>query len=258
MHATPDGAGRIDIQLDSVVLDATLANGYPALRELHDRYPGRTVRLAVRDTGSGMDAATQERIFEPFFTTKPAGEGTGLGLSVVHGIVQGHEGAITVESAPGKGTTFTLYLPESSDNANDARHDEPVAVAAAPRAEGGLHVLYLDDDEALVYLVQRLLERGGFRVNGYTDQKDALAALRADPAAFDLVVSGDNMPGMSGLDVARAVREIRADLAVVVTSGFIDEALQAQANAAGVREVILKATAVEDMCDAFARAARRV
>jgi CheY-like chemotaxis protein len=123
---------------------------------------------------------------------------------------------------------------------------------------GGQHILYLDDDESLVFLVERLLERRGLRISGYTNQDEALAALRADPAAFDLVVTDYNMPGMSGLDVAREVHAIRAALPVAVTSGFIDEALRAQSGAAGVQELIFKADVVEDLCDAFKRLARKV
>jgi CheY-like chemotaxis protein len=125
-------------------------------------------------------------------------------------------------------------------------------------AGGGPHILYVDDDESLVFLVDRLLKRRGFRVSTFTDQRAALDALRADLALFDLVVTDYNMPGMSGLDVAREVRAIRADLPVAVASGFVDEALREQAGAAGVREVIFKADAAEDLCDSLARLARSV
>jgi PAS domain S-box-containing protein len=248
MHAIP-GNGRINFRLDTVLLDAALVNTHTQLRALHDRHPGRTIRLAVSDTGSGMDSGTVDKIFEPFFTTKPVGEGTGLGLSVAYGIVQTHEGAITVESAPGKGTTFTIYLPIA-----EATSAVPaVEAGAAPtgsRQGTNLHVLYLDDDEALVYLVKRLLERRCYRVSDFTDQSAALAAFRANPATFDLVLSDYNMPGMSGLDVAREVRAIRADVPVAVTSGFIDEKLKSQAKDAGVRELIFKADGVDVLCDA--------
>jgi CheY-like chemotaxis protein len=123
---------------------------------------------------------------------------------------------------------------------------------------GGRHILYIDDDDSLVLLVQRLLERRGYRVSGYVDQGEALDALRADPAGFDLVVTDYNMPGMSGLDVARAVRTIRADLPVAVASGFIDEELRAQAGGVGVRELIFKADAVEDFCVVVQRLAQTV
>jgi len=257
MQAIPDGPGRIRIHLDTVILDATFADAHPALHAMQARHPGRTPRLALCDDGPGMDAATLARIFEPFFTTRRGDEATGLGLPVVHGIVQAHEGAIEVESAPGAGTTFTLYLPAVEAQAGAQRPDENAAATAAPTASlgRGQHILYIDDDESLVFLVRRLLERRGFRVSGYINQRDALAALRADPRQFDLVVSDYNMPGMSGLEVARAVHAIRADLPVAVASGYIDEALRAAAPAAGVRNLIFKADAVEDLCDAFARLA---
>lgn len=254
MQAMDGEPGRIDLRLDSVLLDNALASTHPGLGAMYEKHPGRTLRLAVIDNGPGMDAATMERIFEPFFTTKPVNEGTGLGLSVVLGIVQSHEGAITVDSQPGHGATFTLYLPVS---ANPAPEVTAPAIASA-RAEGSQHILYLDDDDSLLFLIKRLLERRGYRVSAHSDQRDALDALRANPGGFDLVVTDYNMPGMSGLDVARAVRDIRTDLPVAVASGFIDEALRAQAEGAGVRELIFKASKVEDLCEAFARLARAV
>ncbi len=231
-----------------------LTGAHLVLEALRARHPGSTVRITVSDTGPGMDAGTKKRIFEPFFTTKPVGEGTGLGLSVVHGIVQGHEGAITVDSEPGKGTTFTVYLPVAEAEAST----QPVnpGTEASPPAlvlDGGPRILYLDDDESVVFLVERLLKQRGYRVAAHTRQKDALQALRADPAAVDLVLTDYNMPGMSGLDVAREARAIRPDLPVAVTSGFIDEALRAQAEGAGVRELIFKADEVEVFCDAVQR-----
>ncbi len=251
MHAIP-GNGRIDVRLDTVMLDSECANTHPQLNALHDRHPGRTIRIAISDTGSGMDAATVGRLFEPFFTTKPVGEGTGLGLSVVYGIVQTHEGTITVDSAPGKGTTFTIYLPIAK-GVSTMPAIQASAAATAPKQSAGQHVLYLDDDEAQVLIVKRLLARRGYRVSDFTDQNMALTALRANPTAFDLVLTDYNMPGMSGLDVAREVRNIRADLPVVVTSGYIDKELQTQAVGAGVREVIFKADAVDVLCDAVKR-----
>ena len=258
-QAMEGAAGRIDIRLDTVMLDAAFAEAHPALRALHAAHPGRTVRLAVIDNGPGMDTATLERIFEPFFTTKPVDEGTGLGLSVVHGIVQAHEGAITVDSQPGKGATFTVYLPAAQvTTVAAATEPDSEVMAVVADTNSGQHILYLDDDESLVFLVTRLLQRRGYRVSGFIDQREALAAIRANPPTFDLVVTDYNMPGMSGLDVAREIRTIRADLPVAVASGFIDEALHAQAGGAGVRELIFKASAVEEFCEAFVRLAQTI
>jgi PAS domain S-box-containing protein len=254
VHAMKGKAGRIDISLDATVIDEVFAKAHPDLRVMYEKHPGHAVRLKVIDDGVGMDEITRTKIFEPFFTTKPVNEGTGLGLSVVHGIVLGHDGAIEVESEPGKGTTFILYLPTTNSTVTaTVGNIKSVAASSSPIREKGLHVLYLDDDEALVFLVKRLLERQGYRVSTFTNQREALDALRADPAGFDLVLTDYNMPGMSGLDVAREVRSIRVGLPVAVTSGFIDEELRVQAAGAGVRELIFKAGDVEMFCEAVYR-----
>ena len=261
MQAMRGGSGRIGIRLDTVMLDAEMAEAHPALHIMHENYPGPTLRLVVTDNGPGMDEAMLERIFEPFFTTKPVDEGTGLGLSVVHGIVQAHEGVIVVESQPGTITTFTLYLPAAHAQAGVPAPAESGSVAASiPRTDmdGGQHILYIDDDASLVFLVRRLLERRGYRVSAHTNQRDALDVLHADPDALDLVVTDYNMPGLSGLDVAREVRAIRADLPVAVASGFVDEVLSAKAEEAGVRELIFKASTVEDFCALVQRLAQAV
>jgi signal transduction histidine kinase len=218
--------------------------------------PGRYACLTVSDNGSGMEQATVERIFEPFFTTKPVGEGTGLGLAVVHGIVQGHGASIAVHSVPGEGTAFRIYFPAAG---------EPVSVFAAPKPDGvpaqpgqtrGRHILYVDDEEAIVFLMKRLLERQGYRVSGYTDAREALAVVRSQPEAFDLVVTDYNMPGLSGLELARALRTIRVDLPVALASGYITEELRAAAPAAGVRELVYKPNTVDELCAMVARLAK--
>ena len=199
-----------------------------------------------------MDEATQQQIFEPFFTTKPRGHGTGLGLAVVHGIVHGHDASIAVHSAPGEGTTFRVHFPA-------AELAVPAAINGrtekAPAQANGRHVLCVDDDDAIVFVLKRLLERRGYRVSGYTDARAALAAVRAAPAQFHLVVADFNMPHMSGLELAARLREIRADLPVGISSGYITEDLRAKASAAGVRALIYKPDSIEELCDAVARLA---
>jgi PAS domain S-box-containing protein len=269
-HALPNECGSIEVSLAGAIIDARMLTANPtnaALKRLAAEHPGTVARLAVRDSGTGMSEATRERIFEPFFTTKPVDEGTGLGLSVVLGIVEAHAGAVVVESALGVGSTFSVFLPpaEALGEAADADSATPVAntmpaadddCSAVAASERKRHVLYLDDDEAMVYLAERLLEGHGYRVSSFTDQRDALAAIRGDPLGVDLVVTDHNMPGMSGLQVAERVFRMRADLPVAITSGFIDDALQAEADRIGVCALIFKANVVEDFCLAIDRVLR--
>ncbi|MBI5504519.1 MAG: PAS domain S-box protein [Deltaproteobacteria bacterium] len=245
-QASEGQVGRIDIALDDVTLDAE------ATRANTDLQPGRYARLSVTDAGRGMDPDTVERIFEPFFTTKSVGEGTGLGLSVVHGIVMAHGGAITVESQPGAGTTVSIYFPAAQTPAPQvvSATDASQAVSAAP---GDKHVLYVDDEEALVFLVTRTLERMGFRVSGYTRPAEALAAVRTDPAQFDLAITDLNMPGLSGLEVAHELLRLRPDLPVVLASGYVTDELRAEALAAGVRDVIYKPNTMEELGEVVQR-----
>ena len=215
-----------------------------------DLRPGRYTCLTVRDNGPGMDEATRARIFEPFFTTKPVGQGTGLGLSVIHGIVKAHQASIEVDSAPGAGSAFRIYFPAVETPLPEV----PVCAANTTPVHGkGKHVLYVDDEEAIIFLMKRLLERKGFRVSGYTDPQQALAAVRANPGQFDLAVTDYNMPGMTGLEVALELKQIRGDMPVVMASGYITEELRAKAPAAGVRELIYKPNTVDDLCEAVAR-----
>ena len=174
--------------------------------------------------------------------------------------MQAHEGAIVVNSQVGNGTTFTLYLPAAAPRAGAPELEEGTKVTAGPgeRAGGGKRVLYIDDDDSLVLIIERMLKRRGMRVSGFIEPREALSALRANPSGFDVVVSDYNMPGMSGLAVAREVRAIRPDLPVALISGFIDDALQAQAEGAGVRELIFKANVVEDLCAAVVRLVENV
>ena len=257
MQAATAGPGKIALRLDAVTLDAAMVVAQPALRALHEKHPGETVRLTVSDNGRGMDADTLGRIFEPFFTTKAVDEGAGLGLSVVHGIVRTHEGAIAVVSTPGMGASFTVYLPAAARQLPPPTLPQNFTTdATSPRVISSRHILYIDDDESLVFLVTRLLERRGCKISGYVDSRQALAALRANPASFDIVITDYNMPGLSGLDVAREVRTIRSDLPVAIATGFMDEKLRANAESVGVKEVVLKANDPEDLCDAFIRLAR--
>ena len=215
---------------------------------------GPHVRLSVSDTGSGIDPATVERVFEPFFTTKPVGQGTGLGLAVVHGIMRTHEGTVEVQSAPGAGSVFTLFFPPCQSGAIVATPAEP---PSAPAVEGdGQRVMYVDDDEALVFLVKRALTRKGFEVSTFTDPHEAAAALREQPEAFDLLVTDYNMPGYCGIDLLREARQIRPDLPVALASGYVTAEIEQSAITEGARALIHKPNDVNELCDTVQRLLR--
>ena len=226
-HAMREHGGTLSVHLDRVEITDVAAA--PAA----DLTPGVYVRVAVRDTGAGMSPAILERLFEPFFTTKGL-EGTGLGLSVVHGIVRDHHGAIAVESEVGRGTMFRVYFPASSARATQ----DEVAARHAPSRKGG-HVMYVDDEEAIVFLMSRMLERIGYRVTGFTDAHDALQAFRMNPRGFDAVITDLAMRGSTGLELAREMCAIRPDVRIALASGYADNK-EADARESGIALVIRK------------------
>jgi PAS domain S-box-containing protein len=244
IHAIGDQKGTVSIELN-----CQLSNN-PSSGELSDTANGACVRLTVHDTGSGIDAATLERVFEPFFTTKPVGQGTGLGLAVVHGIMRTHMGTVDVQSTPDTGTVFTLNFP-------------PATEAVAPTSSGvakpasfkgmGRRIMYVDDDEALVFLVDRALTRKGFAVSTFTDPRLAVQALRTHPMDYDLLVTDYNMPGYSGVELLREARLIRPELPVALASGYVTPDIEQSALAQGARALIHKPNDVDEMCETLQR-----
>ncbi len=241
-HAIGEKNGTITVRLDAVSVTPDDMRTAPNLRE------GRYVRLFVSDDGAGMDRATLNRIFDPFFTTKKQGEGTGLGLSVVHGIVSSHDGAISVTSHLGEGTAFHIYFPVATEKPEDK--------AEAPAQTPQRHterVLYVDDEEALVFLATRLLERSGYQVTGFTDAVSALKEFRAHPEAFDVVVTDLSMPRMSGFELTEEVHRIREEIPVVLTSGYLQAEDQQRAEVLGIRELIQKPATANLLAGALER-----
>jgi PAS domain S-box-containing protein len=241
-HALRGHGGLLEVRLDSLVVDAAIAARLGGVRE------GPYVRLAVSDTGCGMEPAIRDRVFEPFFTTKAPGEGTGLGLSVVHGIVTGHGGAITVYSEPRRGTTFHVYLPADGDAADAAELRTELPVGA------GEHVLVVDDEELLAEVTRSMLESAGYRVTAYTDPREALEAFLADPRGFDLLLSDQTMPHMSGTELAERVRAERADLPFLLMTGFGQHVLRQRADELGASDILAKPYSIVDLIGAIARA----
>lgn len=247
IHAIGEQRGAISIELGYKLGDQPERRGGAR---------GHHVRLVVRDTGCGIEPETQLHVFEPFFTTKQVGQGTGLGLAVVHGIMRTHQGSVDVTSAPGCGSVFTLYfpVPDASVAAVTTSNRPAVSPSAAQGSTqtvadqgGGRHVMYVDDDSALVFLVERVLKRKGFRVTAFTDPHLAAEALRANAQAFDLLVTDYNMPGYCGIELLQEAQRIRSDLPVALTSGYITAEIEHSALQAGASALIYKPNDVTEL-----------
>ncbi|HEX5092475.1 MAG TPA: ATP-binding protein [Burkholderiales bacterium] len=243
LHAMGAG-GKLRVTLQSEDVAGERALSHSMLRA------GQYVRLSVEDSGSGMDAATMEHIFEPFFTTREVGKGTGLGLSLVYGIVTDSGGAIDVSSAPGHGSRFSIFLPRV-DTPATSRDRSTVPL---PRG-GGERVLVVDDEEVLVAVTAEVLRHIGYEPVGCSDAGAALAAF--SDGAIDAVVADEVMPGMTGTQLAQALRRRRADLPFVLVSGYTGPMLVERALAVGVTEVLKKPVQSRDLADALARVLRR-
>lgn len=237
-----DGTGRLGVSLENVEVDAALVSLHPGLRL------GIYQRLGVSDTGHGMDPATLSRIFEPFFTTKGPGEGTGLGLAVVHGIMQGHDGIVTVYSRPGEGTQFHLYFPVQSGESAE----EESEMREVPRGRGE-RILLVDDEAALAHLGRKILENLGYKVEAHTVATDAIDAVMREQGRYDLVVTDLTMPGMTGLDLAKRLHAVRPELPVVLTTGYSAALTLERVQALGIRELLMKPLTIRGLGEAVNR-----
>jgi len=208
---------------------------------------GRYANIEVSDTGAGMSATQVERIFEPFFTTKPVGTGTGLGLSLVHGIVLDHSAALEVSSEPGAGTTFSVYLPLTE--AEPAQEPPPLA---APRGNGEI-ILVVDDEENLVRLAEEVLASLGYEPVGCVGASEALRVFRAAPQRFDAVLTDAIMPEISGLELLAELQRVRPELPAILVSGYGGPDLNAAAIAAGVHAVLMKPLSTADLAQSLAQ-----
>jgi PAS domain S-box-containing protein len=223
-------SGELTFTLGPFHVDTAFVRAHPSLRT------GDYMRLSVADNGAGIAADTIERIWEPFFTTKPPGEGTGLGLSVVLGILQSHDGAITVDSGTGRGTTFDLYFPIVTSPTEQAT----VAVIERVPLGSGQRILFVDDEPAIARLAGTMLERLGYAPTLFGSATQALSALGADPGGFDALITDLSMPGMSGVALASKALEIRPDLTVVLATGYAGELDTARAHELGLHAVLTK------------------
>jgi len=226
-YAMKDKGGTLEIILTEIeITEETRTSDLP---------PGSYIKLTVKDTGKGIEQKDLDKIFDPFFTTKPQGEGTGLGLSVVHGIVKSYEGAIEVTSKPGEGSTFNIYLP-SVEGGNKKKTTGDLKIP--PSGKG--HILIVDDEEDIVYLTNQLLILLGYEVTGKTNSKEALEIFRLEPEKFTLIITDYTMPYMTGIDLAREVTKINPSLPVILCTGFNDSITLDKVSAFGIREILFK------------------
>jgi PAS domain S-box-containing protein len=238
-HAMRERGGVLEVRLEDMVLE-----GEAAARQLELR-PGPYVTLTVRDTGHGMSGAVMDHIFEPYFTTKETGEGTGMGLAAVHGIVKGHGGAITVDSAPDKGATFQVFLPR----ADGAEAGEQPREGVLP-PEGTERMLFVDDEQAMIEMGRRTLEHLGYEVVTSTSGIEALEAFRAQPDKFDLVITDMTMPKMTGDEFATELMRIRPEIPIILCTGFSERITEKKAKRMGIRKFIMKPLVMRELAEA--------
>jgi signal transduction histidine kinase/CheY-like chemotaxis protein len=241
-HAMMKSGGVLEVKLDAVKFDRRSVEKIPNLKK------GEYIRLTISDTGHGMDIKTKERIFEPFFTRKDVGSGSGLGLSVVHGIINNYEGAIVVDSTPDKGTTFMIYLPKYGADTfeSDKSFKKPL--------KGDEQILFVDDEPEITFMGKKMLENLGYKVTITSNSISALEEFRKDPDKYSLLVTDQSMPNITGTELAIMMKEIRPDLKVIIITGYADNLSEEVLSQSGISEVILKPMILDD----FSKVIRRV
>jgi len=227
-HAMRAKGGILSVTLSNLEAEASLVALYPDLQL------GPYIRLTVSDTGHGMEAYVKERIFDPYYTTKKVGEGTGMGLAVVQGIIKSHGGAIRVYSEPGQGTTFHIFLPKiEGELQHESRVDESIHT-------GTERILFVDDEEMLAELGQELIASLGYTIKATTNSHKALKLFHSDPNAFDLVITDMTMPGLTGLELSGELMAIRPDIPIILCTGFCEQINEKQAKKSGIRNFLMK------------------
>jgi len=244
-HAMKEKGGILEIGIRQVVVDSHTHGQLARLRY------GAYVEITVRDSGHGMDRSVLDRIFEPFFTTKRSGEGTGMGLAVVHGIIASLHGAITVESEVGKGTTFHVVLPlmEQAADLGDAK------AVSIPR--GSERILYVDDESGIVNMVSQMLTSLGYKMETTTKPAEGITLFKEDPSRFDLIITDQIMPGITGIELIHEIHVIRPDIPALLCTGFSKTVTDADLVKEGVREVIMKPIILLHLAEAIRRTLER-
>lgn len=241
-HAMTGSGGTLEVSLREIGVNLGEALAGQNLRA------GKYLRLVVSDTGCGMDKATMERIFEPYFTTKEQGRGTGIGLALVHGIVKAHEGCLSVYSEPGQGTTFSLYFPVCCDVGEESH-----AAVNDSLPRGSERILLVDDDEAVLEMIKEMSEYLGYQVEAVSDSTEAYARFSRSPEDFDLVVTDQTMPCLTGIDLAQKIFALEPRVKIIVCTGFSEALSEEKATELGFSGYLMKPVVMAD----FARVVRR-
>ena len=237
-HAMQESGGTMEIELREVDIN------YEKTVERAGMKMGRHLELTVRDSGHGMQPEVLERIFEPYYTTKEPGKGSGLGLSVIHGVVRNHGGDICVSSRPGKGSTFTVYLPII-----DGIEVETEKGATVAARKGNERILLIDDDKQIIAVAQQILEGLGYQITAKTDGREALEEFAALPDNFDLVITDMTMPKINGDQLARKIMDIKPDIPVILCTGFNETITEEKALAMGVAKFIMKPLVKDELAN---------
>jgi PAS domain S-box-containing protein len=228
-HAMQEKGGKLDVTIEETSILHNSSVYYPNLK------PGEYIKISVRDTGDGIDPEIKERIFEPFFTTKEKGKGTGMGLSVVHGIVRSHKGDVMFKSEPPNGTTFEVLLPKITQNNMSEYSPNHKRVST-----GNERILFIDDEESLANLGQQILNHLGYQVTTIVSSTEALKEFRARPDDFDLVITDQTMPNITGMELAREFLRIRPNMPIILCSGYSDQVTKERLKASGIRRYVMK------------------
>ncbi|MCP4715741.1 MAG: response regulator, partial [Deltaproteobacteria bacterium] len=234
-HAMRDSGGLLEVTMESLDVDSENAVLYPGISA------GPYLKLTVKDTGCGMERIIMDRVFDPFFTTKSPAEGTGMGLSVVHGIVKSYRGAITLESEVDSGSTFHILLPRIKKKAQFIEESE------GPLPRGTECIMFVDDEEVLTDMARRLLERLGYHVIAKTGSLEALDEFRKNPNSIDLVITDYTMPEMTGAELSMQMMRIRPDIPIILCTGFSEQITKEKAKLLGIREFVMKPIIVREL-----------
>ena len=234
-HAMQEKGGVLEVTLENITITKNTAVNY------HNLTAGDYVQLTVTDTGHGIDSDILERIFDPYFTTKNVGDGSGMGLAVVHGIVKSHDGDILVRSEPGKGTTFHVLFPSTKEAPEEKNED----TAEIPR--GSESILIVDDEKAMADVTQSMIERLGYQVSARTSSIEALEAFRSNPDRYDLVITDYTMPNMTGVELAEKLLELRPDISIVLCTGYSERIDEKKAKLRGIRAFVMKPIALNEL-----------